>query len=438
MRFLGTSKLRRLVLLLGVVAAMVLLGATPALAAERRSGDQVVIGSEQVIADDLYVTAGVVRIDGTIEGDLIAAASQITINGTVEGDVLAVAQAIVINGTVGDDLRVGGAVVQFGPNAQLADDALAGAASIEQQAGGTIGGDAYLFGSQALLAGTTHGSLEGGFAALELRGTIDRDVNVAVGSSDGTMMVAPFTPGVGVATPAVRSGLTVDESARIGGKLNYTATDEFRIPAAQVGEGIEFTPVAQTQPAPYAWLIDPIRRYVTLFVIGLLLLWIVPNWVGRLATTVRARPMASLGWGTLSFVGAIALMLLIPLSVILLMVLFGYLTLGGLAGITFVLGTAAFSALLTSFAVLVSYIVQIVVGLMIGRWLLGAISPQWAESRVGSLALGLALYVILRAVPYLGVLVALIVTLLGLGAVWQWVRVRLSRGAPTVAPMPVA
>jgi cytoskeletal protein CcmA (bactofilin family) len=423
----------------GVIMVLLLIVVAPVSAAERRSGDRVVVGAGEVVVDDLYAAADTVTIDGTVKGDLIAAASQIVVNGTIEGDVLAVGQALVINGTVGDDLRAAGTAIQFRPRARIGDDALSAASSIEQQANGTIGGDAYLAASQALLAGMTHGELQGVFAALALRGTIERDVNVAVGARDGGVVIAPWTTGTGIATPAVPAGLTVDHGARIGGTLTYNSPQNATIdPAARIAAGVAYIPTPGDEPpASSMWLVDLLRRYLTLLVIGALLLWLTPSWIGRLSTTVQTQPLPSLGWGTLGFVGAIALLVLIPLVAILLMIVFGSLTLGGLAAIVLVLATAAWSALLTGFAVVVSYVVQVVVGLLVGRWLLGRVNPQWAEGRWGPLALGLAVYVVLRAVPILGVLVALVITLLGLGAIWQWARTRLAMrsAAPlTVAP----
>jgi cytoskeletal protein CcmA (bactofilin family) len=433
--------LHRGFMLVAVALVVALLGAAPAYAADRRSGDRVVIGANEVIPDDLYIAANTIIVDGTIQGDLLAVGASVTINGTVEGDVMAAAQAVVINGGVRDDVRVGGMAIQFGPQAQIGDDVLGGANSIEQQAGSTFGGDAYLGGSQALLAGTTRGSVEGGFAALELRGTVDGDMSVVVGGRDD-VVVMPWSPGIGIAIPAVRSGLTLDDGAKIGGKLSYTAPQDGQInPAAQIENGITRTPTtATTAPtiAPYQWLLDLVRRYVTLLAIGLLLLWLVPSWIGALGTTVRSRPLATAGWGAVGFFGTIVLLGLIPVVAILLMVLFGWLTLGGLAGITFVLGTAAFSTVLTGFALLVSYLVQIIVGLMVGRWLLGLIDPRWAEGRIAPLALGLALYVVLRAIPGLGIFTALLVTLLGVGALWQWLAPRLRRGTPVPATVPIS
>jgi hypothetical protein len=58
-----------------LLAALLLLGffaVTPAQAADARGGDQVVIGRDEVINDDLYVAGNTVTIDGTVKGDVVA------------------------------------------------------------------------------------------------------------------------------------------------------------------------------------------------------------------------------------------------------------------------------------------------------------------------------------------------------------------------------
>src|SRR5688500_11070890 len=86
--------------ILALLAVLSLTLATPASAFDGRSGDRIVIESDEVIADDLYVTAGEFVLDGTVNGDVIAMGQIITINGTVEGDVMAAGQTLVVNGTV--------------------------------------------------------------------------------------------------------------------------------------------------------------------------------------------------------------------------------------------------------------------------------------------------------------------------------------------------
>ena len=70
----------------------------------------------------------------------------------------------------------------------------------------------------------------------------------------------------------------------------------------------------------------------------------------------------------------------------------------------------------------VAYMAQIVVSCMAGRWLLQRTQPAWAERPIIPLVVGLILYVILTAIPWLGGFVGLLVALLGMGALWDWGR----------------
>ncbi len=83
-------------------------------------------------------------------------------------------------------------------------------------------------------------------------------------------------------------------------------------------------------------------------------------------------------------------------------------------------------ALVLAFLISTSYLAQIIVSFLTGRLLLGRIESNQAAGRVLPLVIGLILYVILRAIPVLGLLVGLVVVLLGLGAIsyWRWTRFR--------------
>ncbi len=78
------------------------------------SGDVYRLAAGEVIADDLYVAASAVYIDGTVEGDLIAGANTIVINGSVTGDALLAAASSQINGQVAGDVRAAGAAIEVG------------------------------------------------------------------------------------------------------------------------------------------------------------------------------------------------------------------------------------------------------------------------------------------------------------------------------------
>ena len=84
-------------------------------------------------------------------------------------------------------------------------------------------------------------------------------------------------------------------------------------------------------------------------------------------------------------------------------------------------------ALVLAFLISTSYLAQIIVSFLTGRLLLGRIGSNQAAGRVLPLVIGLILYVVLRAIPVLGLLVGLVVILLGLGAISSWIWTRFRR-----------
>lgn len=144
-------------------------------------------------------------------------------------------------------------------------------------------------------------------------------------------------------------------------------------------------------------------------------------WTRRLADTVQARPLASLGWGVLGFIIFVVLAIGVLLATILLAVIFGLLTLGGVVLLIIGLGVLVEVVLIFAFLFFTNYLAQLVVSFLVGLLLLGRVRPERAAGRVLPLAIGLILYVILRAIPVLGPLVGLIVVLFGLGAVCAWI-----------------
>ena len=74
-------------LTLFVLALFILVPAASAY--DGRGGENVVIGKDEVIDDDLFVGGSTVTVDGTVNGDLITAGQTVTINGKVTGNVIA-------------------------------------------------------------------------------------------------------------------------------------------------------------------------------------------------------------------------------------------------------------------------------------------------------------------------------------------------------------
>ncbi|MGD9001573.1 MAG: polymer-forming cytoskeletal protein [Anaerolineae bacterium] len=427
-------RVRWLPVLTGLILLAALLAVPTVRAFEGRGGDIVTIGADEVIEDDLYVAAGEFTLDGTVKGDLVVVGSTLTINGTVEGDLIAAGQSVVVNGSVEDDARVAGFALTV--QGDIADDVIAAGFSLEGREQSSVGGDVLYAGYQALLAGDVGGDVDASGGAVRIAGAIQGEANVDVGGTDPGEQIPPFysfIPNL-PAVPSVPAGLTVEEGARINGDLNYTANAEARVPADAVGGDVDFNRYvapeteAERRPAPTLavrtgrWFLRQIRRLVTLLLIGALMMWAVPGWTRKLAKNVETQTLPSLGWGVVAVAVFGVLMVMLVIATIVLTIVFGVVTLGGLAGRFAVLGGIVTTATGFSFGLLWRYVSSIAIALLLGQLIFRALKSPAEQNRWWPMVLGVVILVIITAVPVLGWLARLGVVLLGLGAVWIWGR----------------
>src|SRR5918995_2529152 len=429
-------------IVIGFTLLAVLIVVSPVWAVESQSGDQVIIGPDEVVDDDLYATANQVVVEGTIRGDLVSFGQSVTVDGTVEGDLIAAGQSVELGGVGDDDARIAGQALLLSEGASVGDDLIAAAYSLQNEPESNVGGTLWYAGYQALLAGTVGEDLAGAVNALTLGGEIGGDADVDVDGEKGGAAPPAFVPVPQVPIPTVESGLTLTHSALIGGNLAYQSSTEAQIdpqariegdvvreerPDEEEEEEATRSPVAET-------VLDTLRSLVALVLVGLTLVWLAPGWIRRRAYTVLDRPLACLGWGLLGLVAVLILGMAILLVTFLLAMVSGLLTLGGLVALIIVLGLLAEAALVFAFWVSTNYLAQSVVSFLTGVLLVEAVGPGWGRGRVLPLVVGVILYVLLRAIPVLGPLVGLAVVLLGLGALSRWIWTKLRRSRATAPP----
>ncbi|MDY7013961.1 MAG: polymer-forming cytoskeletal protein [Cyanobacteriota bacterium] len=445
-----------------IVAFLVLAAIAIASVAVARSEPTVTISANETLEGDLYLSAKTATIDGTIRGNAIIAAEIVTLNGTVEGDVYLAAETIAIagtvkgdavavgrsiriegtveedalvfgqgvdiDGTIGDDVRMAGEVLRLNARSRVGDDAIAAGYSVESRVGSLVEGNFNVAGARALLAGTVEGNLVGAIASVAFHGWVDGDVTLGVG--DEQPFRPPFIPNPPLAMPEVPAGLTVANSAAIGGNFTY------RVPpnVANIGEKAQIAGEVVREPGavprqppagqPYlAVAIASLRRFFTLAAVGLVLLQLKPRGLHVLAQTVQAKPGSSLGWGLLSL-GAIAIATVaIALLTGLLVVLFA-LTFQGLVLPVLGFGLLANLALLVGFGSFIGFVPQIALSYLGGRAALQKMRPDWAAKDWVSLCLGLAGFVAIATVPIAGTIFGSASICLGLGALALQVKQR--------------
>jgi cytoskeletal protein CcmA (bactofilin family) len=337
----------------------------------RRSGQEVVIPAGETVQGDLIASAGTVRVDGRVDGDLVATGGQVTVAGTVTGDVLVGAGSTTVTGEVDGDLRAG-----------------TGQARIE----GRVGEDVLLGAGQATVASESQigGDLIFGTGRMQMDGTVAGSVLGSTGN---------YTRG-GSVSGSERVNLAEPERAE--------------------------------EPTVADRILDILRRYVSILAIGVLLLWLLPRMLRGAADTARERSLVSLGVGFLGFVGVIVALVLLVLITVVVAVVLGLLGLGSLTG------AAAFAGLLVAAIIVfllflaVTFVAQATVGLALGR-LVVRTDGRAFPARLGALALGVLVVVLVAAIPVVGGWLEALLVLVGLGALLLMARAGRRRTAEPMA-----
>ncbi len=395
--------------ILAIMMMLFLLGAflsPPVQAAQFRQGDEITVGRDEVIDDDLYVVGGTIIIDGTINGDLVTAALTVRVNGRVTGSVFAVGQTVIVAGEVGGSVIAGGRTVTVsGPvghsvriagetlsvTGTVGGDVLAGGNSLDIGGTAVIGRDLWFGGNETFLGGSVGGMVRGSGNKVTITGNIEGDVQITA------------------------DNLSISSGSRTGGNLDYTSGNEATIGQGAVVAGttthkvpeVKVRPGARAVSGVFNTVLGKVLGFVVALLAGIALLLLLPRRLEHVSRAIRHRAWPSLGWGFVALVSA-------PLAILVVLVLSIVITAFRLP-VAFI--GIPLSVIAVALLVLAVYLSQVFVGMVIGREVVGrGRAPDTRGSMVLALAIGLAILVLLRAVPYLGVLVGIATVLLGVGA----------------------
>ena len=389
----------------------------------------------EVIDDDLFIVGENIVIDGTVNGDLFAFGGTVVINGVVNGSLVTGAQTVTIYGEVAGSVYSGANGATLGSSAAIGRNMYFGGFALETKAGSTIARDLVVGGYQAVLAGEIGRDLVVGADALEISGVIGGDVKADIGSAEEDMGPMPFQffmpPG---APPMIEPGIRIAEDAEIGGTVAYTSPSDqaSSIEAVPAGGVVFSTPVpVEIKGTPSEeigpvrpvlevgrWFLQRLRELLTLLALGTLVLWLLPDLFDKVIAKATSEPLPSSGWGLLTMIVGYVGAVIVAGIILALGIFFGVLTLGGLGSTIFGVGFSSLGLAMTLFVLLVNYGSKLVIAFWGGKWILGKLAPQAAASKVWPLLLGVLIYVLLRAIPILGWVIGLVVTLIGMGAMW--------------------
>ena len=423
--------MRTRVLLLSAGIALLLLSLTPAVAPVRagdvRGGDHVVIPADEVIDDDLIVTANILEVDGTVTGDLVAFAGQIVVRGTVEGSAMIAGQTLGVSGRIDGSLYAGGFSLDLVDGATIGRNVYFGGYTMTTAPGSQVGRDVYVAGGQAAHNGSIGGDLNASVTGLEINGQVTGDVTGSTAPA-GESVAMPFVPPGAPQIDYLAPGIRVGPEAVIGGQMLAQEA------AAQLPP--------EQRPSYFGlprWAVDRIGQTIGLLVVALVIVYFTPAFLPGVSDTFYDKPLPSLGWGLLIYVILfplsifVGLLLVVLLTVLLGLITFGQLT-GWILGLTGGLLTFAFFLFLF-FTYIVAWLVA---GHIVGCAMLYRLGVR-SDSRWVQFVyvlLGVLIFQALRLVPILGFVVAFFVSAVALGALFLYWR----RGSRTVpaSPQPVS
>lgn len=450
------------ILSLSLVLVLVFSTAGTVSAAEFPDGE--IIPAGETIDDDVFISGENVVVDGSVNGMLIAGGTTITINGYVTGDALLMGETILISesavidgnlfimgadltitGTVTGSVFGGSADMNVGPTTVVGRNFYYGGFNLTMDEGSVVGKDLFMGGYQALLSGRVDRDLVVGAAAIELGGIVGRNAKLDVGNVDesgrasSSIYLNPYFSRY--VNKIVEPGIRVSDDAQVGGKLTYTSSQNMNTSMDAITSG---TVVYQT-PVPYekqtnrygyrgdvkefnrrnigsflfgAAALNIARNFIKLMALGALALWLLSKPFQRLVNAAYAEPMKAIGWGfVLVAIGFLALFI-VPLVFVMVGILLGFISLASLLGFWFgILGLILLLAF-TLFFFVVFTVSKILASYMFGRWVLKRLFKMEEEKPWLNLLVGVFLYVMIRAIPFIGFLAGFTATLIGAGAFW--------------------
>ena len=376
--------------LAGVCAALAL--PSPAAATEFRKGETVEIAKGETIKGDTYISCARARVDGTVDGDVIFFGESMDINGHVTGDVIGFARSLRINGQVDGNIRA------FNNNITIS---------------GTVGKNVMAFDEAVTIDSNAKigGSLTSFVETLDVDGSVGRDMLLFTAHAN-------LGGKVGGGIRAKGHTMVITSTAVIDGPVSFEGDKQPEVsPGAKLASPVQFTLHKGKHDYEtghyYIWRVI---WTAALILFGLVLFMLLPKF-GREAINAAEQVGIPILLGILVFFG-------IPIAAI-----FACITVVGIP----------LGILTVGIWILMLCTAELVVGAVVGNWIMGRGSSNWEI--IGRMAVGFVLvrivYTPLAHIPVLGLLTGLVILIWGMGAISLAVYRRFQPVlAPGVPPAP--
>jgi len=343
---------------------------------ELKSSENLYIPQGETITGNLYAASSDIIIDGDINGDLIAFAKNITINGRLEGDLIALSQTITVNGeingnirSIGDSMTVNGIVAR---NVNFVGNNL----NIEKNA--KINWDLLTGALNTNIQGIIKGNVYGGGDTIILNGKIGKNFNFSHNQKNQKINIGAEADISGDFLYNKNSLLSISDQANISGKKEMIKNDE-----------------NNTNQKIWSF----IYKIFAMLTIGLIISTLGKKHLNKINKNILTKTKKSLTWGFLAS-------LIAPVSAAILI---------------FTIIGLPLAIIIISLWIILLCLGKIVIAIFIGQYLLNRITKK-EQTPTTALIIGVIIIHSLCLIPYLGWIISLMTSILGLGAILIYLK----------------
>jgi len=394
-----------------IITAIVLFAfATPLFAFTTKSDETVNITEN--IEDDVYLTGNTVNVSGSINGDLVAAGGRLNITGAVSEDIIAAGGELDFSGAVMDDIRAAGGSIRI--DSKVADDAIIAGGMLTVDSEALIGGDLVINGARILIGGNVAGKVIASGGSIVISGKVANGVDIGNVESLEITNTAEI---IGDITYSSAKEADIAPGAKISGDVKFNKIEEpakdVKLKSALVPLGVSGGMLGGILGGMLgaAYIIGNIVSFLSLFVLGILLLLGIPSIFKKFNERMRR----SFGYCTAG--GAITLFG-IPIAVLILWMI-GFILLLTLAGAGLGIITFASTAI-----ILIVYAITIYASTAFLSYLLGTVILSKSKLDLGkykfkvlAYLIGLAIIMLAYSIPVAGGFMMFAGIIFGLGGI---------------------
>lgn len=329
---------------------------------------------------NLYVAGGNVLVNGKTLGDLYVAGGNVTIEGNVEGDLVAAGGNLYLNGEVGGDVRVAGGSMII--NSKVGGDVVLLGGSVVLNEKSSVGGDLIVNSGEANISSPVAGKLVANGGVITINSEVKGSVSIFA-----------------------EQQLNIGSKTIFGQNAKYQSRTEAKVADGATLGGLQYEKITKSQHdggAAFATVISLgfVAKLIAMIIVALIVIRLFPKKSHELVAHIQSHPWSNLGIGTVGFIVA-------PILVILLLITF----------VGFYLGLV----------ILALWLLWSLMAILIGMVSAGA----WINSKLTkkteltldwqAVVLGVVVISILGLIPVIGWLFVALVFLAGFGTILKHV-----------------